>query len=512
MRLSLRKGIQINEGHLTLPLLVAALVPLYYAFQRQMPVGYIVGGDTLVHTAIARGILLGRSPFLDQTYNIYPNWYPFFYHILIAGVSKLLNQPMEKITIYSPVMFSVLMVLVFYHTGKVIMDKTGGVISAYLSVLLLKHHIYPNPKELAPLLALLSFSCFVTAYAEEDIKKFVLSGILVGFSLFTHSLALPILAFLLFVSMYKMDIRPLVSLITALIIFSPFMVNVALHSESNNVDVEDIYNYWANDTIGTQLKSILPPFELLPMIILGVYVGLRRNNQTLIFLLQFFLVFAFFRILPSFTRPLGFNFYSARFSYMLPYIYLLILAFSFRELYSLLKAKKREWLLLPILILIVTAGAVDFVESQINDRFVPVSYININQYFPKEHFGDVAIWIVRNTKRDDIIACHENFGMMVNSLTGRPIIATMYGHGNPFLDNIQRRRDLEILFTSDTARKLEIIYKYNVRFIVVEPFAQEEWNTTVSDFNGIGKVVWRMNNVTIIEVNPNAHKRIPRDD
>ncbi|AAL80352.1 hypothetical protein PF0228 [Pyrococcus furiosus DSM 3638] len=47
------------------------------------------GGDTIIHMAMIRGIYLGRNPFLDQHYNVPPNWYPFLYHALIALLARI---------------------------------------------------------------------------------------------------------------------------------------------------------------------------------------------------------------------------------------------------------------------------------------------------------------------------------------------------------------------------------------------------------------------------------------
>jgi hypothetical protein len=58
--------LQCNNFHVCLFLgyliIIAGIITFPYFLTRKTPPGYIIGGDTLVHAAIARGIYLGRNP------------------------------------------------------------------------------------------------------------------------------------------------------------------------------------------------------------------------------------------------------------------------------------------------------------------------------------------------------------------------------------------------------------------------------------------------------------------
>ncbi len=109
---------------------LAALItfPPYF-LTRRTPPGYIIGGDTLVHAAISRGILLGRNPpFLDQTYNVPPNWYPpFLYHLIVAGTSKVLGFSIEESMIFLQVVFTISMLLVVFYVAKELWGGLAGI-------------------------------------------------------------------------------------------------------------------------------------------------------------------------------------------------------------------------------------------------------------------------------------------------------------------------------------------------------------------------------------------------
>ncbi|WP_227805280.1 hypothetical protein [Pyrococcus kukulkanii] len=93
------------------------------------------GGDTIIHMAMIRGIFLGRNPFLDQHYKVYPNWYPFLYHFLMAFLAKVTHVSIWTLMIWTPLVFAVLIVFAWYKLGEEIDKRYGGVLlgSAFIS-------------------------------------------------------------------------------------------------------------------------------------------------------------------------------------------------------------------------------------------------------------------------------------------------------------------------------------------------------------------------------------------
>ncbi|AFK21985.1 transporter [Pyrococcus sp. ST04] len=480
-----------NEKHLLCYItLVTILITLPYFLTRKTPPGYIIGGDTLVHTAIARGILLGRSPFLDQTYNVYPNWYPFFYHFLVAGISWGFGFPIEKSMMILQAALALSTILVMFHVAKELWGENAGIAAASLSLMLLTAHIYPNPKELAPLFGVLSLLHFIR-------RQWVISGILMGLALWTHyAFVLPLLALPIVVGILKREKRALLTFIIALAVFSPFIINALIHAETAP-QIEDIYRFWETDTLERKLTSLLPPLYLIPFLGLAIINWRKRKETTVTTLLLFIGLIWVARLSPELLKPLGIILWSSRFSGLLPYTYTLLAAYGV-SIVEISSRKMATMLLIIMVFLFPVAGALNFWDSIRRDPFVKVSGVDFSNYFPREHFLEVRDWILTNTNRDDTIATSEEAGMMLNALTGRPIIATMYGHGNTFLDNEQRRKDLEKLFTGDCNEKKLIIKKYHVKYIILEPFIHERWGQV--NMSCVASPIYRIGNVTIMRV------------
>ncbi|WP_240921895.1 glycosyltransferase family 39 protein [Thermococcus sp. ES12] len=486
--------LQCNNPHVYLFLgyliIIAGIITFPYFLTRKTPPGYIIGGDTLVHAAIARGIYLGRNPFLDQTYNIYPNWYPFLYHIVVASAAKATGMSIETIMIAFQAFLAITMILVLFYVARGLWGAKAGVYAASLSLMLLGSHIYPNPKELAPLLGVLSIY-FVLK------RMYVPSGFLLGLAFWTHyAFTLPLVGLPILFAIVQKEKKNILVPILAFLIFSPFVINAAVHS-GRLPQIESIYNPWETDTLVNKLKSLLPPVYLVPFLVLS-FLRWNRERDPLsgaLFLLVGIIAIA--RLFPELLQPFGVYIWSKRFVGMLRYIYTLLSAYGASGVE--LSTKRASTLLtVTMLLLVPLAGAVIFWDSVDNDQFVWISEYDFSLYYPEEHFLEVSSWIWNNTERDDVIATSEEVGMVLNALTGRPIVATLYGHGNTFIDNQKRREDLEQLFTSSCNRKKEIVARYDVKVIITEPFVYEHWNVT--DIECIAVPVYQIENVTIWEV------------
>ncbi len=472
-------------------LIIAVLTTFPYFLTRKTPPGYIIGGDTLVHAAIARGISLGRNPFIDQTYRVYPNWYPFLYHLLVATVSKGFHVSIETAMVALQAGFVVLMVITFFHVARTIWDDISGITAMALSLMLLTSHLYPNPKELAPIFGIL----FVLYFVKE---RWIVSGIVLGLGLWTHYASLfPLLATPIFIAVILRKKKALIPVAVSSIMFLPFFINVILHAQHIFPQVEDIYAFWRTDTITKEISSIIPPLYLAPFLLLSLLKWYRQRDFGATTLIVAIGTIWCLRVSPTALRLLGIQLWSARFVVILPYMYVLLGAYGLSGL-KMDPSKTKALFVLTILLLIPLASSLHFWNSVESDRFVWISNYDLSYYFPQEHFVEVSEWIRTHASRDDVIATSEEAGMMLNALTGRPIVATLYGHGNTFLNNDARRRDLETLFTGSCNEKREVADRYNVRYIIIEQFVYEHWK--LRDIKCIAHPVYKIGNVTIMEV------------
>ncbi|ASJ11323.1 transporter [Thermococcus sp. P6] len=469
---------------------LAVIVTFPYFLTRKTPPGYIIGGDTLVHTAISRGILLGRNPLLDQTYNVPPNWYPFLYHLTVAGISRILGIPVEESMILLQAILTLSMFLVVFYVARVLWGELAGIGAMALSFVLLTAHIYPNPKELAPLLGLLSFLLLARS-------RYWLSGLVMGLAFWTHyAFVLPLAGLPLVMFLIKRDKGYLVLFIVAHLVFLPFVLNAGLHAQ-NPPRIEDIYRFWETDTPEKKIRSLVPSLYLLPFVGIGLLRWARRRDPYANELLILISLIWVARLSPILLKVFGIELWSSRFTGLLPYSYVLLSSYGISGV-DLSNKHVKAVVLGTLLGVLPVAGALNFWGSVEGDKFVRVSEMDFDLYYPPEHFPETARWIFLNTGRDDVVATSEEAGMMLNAMTGRPIIATLYGHGNVFINNEKRRRDLGILFTGNCGEKESVIKEYGVKYIVVDQFVIRKWGTV--DMSCVAYPVYNMGSVTIMKV------------
>ncbi|AFN03015.1 transporter [Pyrococcus furiosus DSM 3638] len=475
-------------------ILIAMLITLPYFLTRKTLPGYIIGGDTLVHAAIARGIYLGRNPFLDQTYNVYPSWYPFLYHLIVAVTSKVFQISIEGAMLLLQATLAILGCIVFFYVAKNLWGSTAGIMAMAFSLMFLPFHRYPNPKELIPIFGAL----FILYFVKE---RWVLSGIILGLGLWSHYASMfPLFVLPLTVYIFTRRKEVITPLLISTIVFLPFAINIISHADHIIPKVEDIYAFWKTDTLEKKLLSLLPPIYLVPFLLLSLYKFYKRRDYEGTVLFLSVVTIWGLRLLPESLKPFGIQIWSTRFTVPLPTIYLLLSAYGISEIKITSKDIKTIFLGI-LLFLIPIASALNFWEAIKRDPFIWVSEFELKEYFPEEHFIEVSEWIKANTERDNLIATSEEAGMMINALTGRPIMATLYGHGNTFLDNEIRRKDLELLFTADCKEKAKIISKYKIKYIVLDTFVYKRWE--VKDMSCIAEPVYKVENVTILRVNLN---------
>jgi len=196
-----------------------------------MPVGGN-GGDTIIHMAMIRGIYLGRNPFLDQHYNVPPNWYPFLYHALIAFLARLTHISIWSLMIWTPLIFALIMVFAWYKLGEELDKDYGGLLFGSLAFLALKSQLFPNPKELIPIFLPLFYLEYYRYFRDRENRHLLYSGLLLGLMMWSHyGAALPVLAGTIAYALIELKRNPklMIPPFLSLAVFSPFIVNVLLH-------------------------------------------------------------------------------------------------------------------------------------------------------------------------------------------------------------------------------------------------------------------------------------------
>ena len=485
-------------------LFLAFVLNLAVIHGRRIPVGGN-GGDTIIHMAMIRGIYLGRNPFLDQHYNIYPNWYPFLYHSIIALLAKLTHVSIWNLMIWTPLLFAMLMVASWYLLGQELDEKYGGLLLGALSFLIMGSQLFPNPKALVPILLPLVYLEILRYIHGGRRKHAVYAGVLLGLMMWSHiGAALPVLIGVsLYVSIKLREDRNLILIpLIATVMISPYFLNIILHIQPRATGI--VEGKWLRElTFDRTFLRIQPPVWGLILIFIAVFLALKRkeNREFWRFMSVSIGAMLIVNLIPSvFYSAIGLKIFPSRFAIPLHYNYLLV--YMLGLIYLINVTNKKTWMAYFVAFLLIVYGSLNFVHYNY------ACFSSEHTYMPFESLAGnytkgllkVSEWIRGNTKRDDYLIGHPYTLEWIAGLTGRPVVAVSYGHGNPFINMKQRREDIRQFFTNPSKR-VKIIEKYGIKYIILGPWAERDYNVTFRNFeNGDFRIVFHWWKFYLLEV------------
>jgi len=488
-------------------LLMVFFVNFSIIYGRKMPVG-ANGGDTIIHMGIIRGIYLGRNPLLDQHYNVPPNWYPFLYHSLIALLSKLTHVQIWTLMIWTPLIFAMLMVVSWYLLGRELDREHGGLLLGAFSFLIMGSQLFPNPKALIPILLPLIYLEILKYIRGNERKHVVYAGIFLGLMLWAHvGAALPILAGVSLYALFKLkeDKNLLLIPLVAVIIISPYFLNIALHMQQGATGV--VEGKWLRElTLNRTLLRIKPPLWGLALLLTALFFAFRKRESREFWRFVFVSigVVLLLNLAPSILYlTAGLEVFPSRFAIPLQYAYLLTYFYAIKGILGEVGARKVA--VYGISAMLVVYGSLAFIHYNYTNFSSKVTYkdfTNLNDGYGGEYVTGlvkVSEWIKENTQRDDCIIGYPYTLEWIAGFTGRPVVAVSFGHGNPFLDMKERRQDIQRFFTNPQERK-EIVREYGIRYIIIGPFVEKVYNITVDSFSSDFRVVFKWKDFYVLEV------------
>ena len=488
-------------------LLMAFLVNFSIIYGRKMPVG-ANGGDTVIHMGIIRGIYLGRNPLLDQHYNVPPNWYPFLYHLLIAVLSKITHISIWTLMIWTPLVFAMLMVALWYQLGQELDEEYGGLLLGAFSFLIIGLQLFPNPKALISILLPLVYLEILKYTRERKRKHAAYAGILLGLMLWAHvGAALPALAGVSLYTLLKLkeDKNLLLIPLVAVLIISPYFLNIALHMQQGATGV--IEGKWLRElTLNRTFLRIRPPLWGLALIITALFIAFKRREGREFCKFIFVSIGAMLlvNVIPVILYlTVGLEVFPSRFGIPLHYSYLLVYFYAIRGILEETGARKVA--VYSISAMLVVYGSLAFIhynDTKFSSRLSYKKFTELRDGYNGEYVTGlvkVSEWINQNTQRDDCLIGHPFTLEYLAGFTGRPVVAVTFGHGNPFLNMQERRKDIELFFTNPQKREA-IIRKYGIKYIVIGPFAKRRYHITFESFSSNFRVVFKWGDFYVLEV------------
>ncbi|HII61819.1 TPA: transporter [Pyrococcus horikoshii] len=485
-------------------LFIAFIVNFSVIYGRKMPVGGN-GGDTIIHMAMIRGIYLGRNPFLDQHYNVPPNWYPFLYHALIAFLARLTHISIWSLMIWTPLIFALIMVFAWYKLGEELDKDYGGLLFGSLAFLALKSQLFPNPKELIPIFLPLFYLEYYRYFRDRENRHLLYSGLLLGLMMWSHyGAALPVLAGTIAYALIELKRNPklMIPPFLSLAVFSPFIVNVLLHIHPGSTMI--VEGKWLSAlSWSSALHRIASPSWTLPIVTIAFLSLRKRNLEFWNFLIVVIISMIGINVTPTIVYDLGGPaVFPSRFGIPLSYTYLILCGFGIDFLIKALKIPRKQILSLTFSFLLIIYGSWSFIACNYHNFSSKYTYKNFEDLAGNYTKGLVKVseWIRENTERDAYLIGYPYTLEWIAGFTGRPVVAVSYGHGNPFLDMEQRRKDIEEFFTNPEKRE-EIIKKYNIKYIILDPYTKRSFNVTIDDFGDNFRIVFQWGEFYILEKN-----------
>jgi len=522
---------------IVLAILIISMTVVYIipTSKRIVPMGPIVGGDLYAHVGAVRSIRTNWTPWIDQYYDSgIARAYSWLWHLLMAVLS--LAIPLTTLLLWTPLVFWILSLIGIYFAGKWLYGKKFGLLLAmFFFVMVDESLINPNPKNFLIVSLFLSIALLYKAFESKKILHAVIAGVVMALAFMNYSMlivlpAVPILYVILNLVFKKYkkekdnkdngnehskaefnkkdflnDLKVAAIVVALAIIISipywlPIVTSFNLHAVQTQ-SISSSVEQHEGSPFFTRIYEIFFGFILhywyfIPFFIAGLIFIFTNFNKKSAILISFLIIFYLGRFHDYLTRPLlGWEgvqpFY---FPYFINYVYWIIIVLGFLALLNKLvdfigkqfKNKKADNKSTGFDTVEKTALIIILVVALVIGNVAAYQYLNVGpdnwknyvtasyQPLPKM-FTEPAAWVSQNTNDKDVITAHPFYAFGIFGLTGRHIYASMYGHMLSLVDDNDRRRDAqEIYTTSNITRALELLANRKATYLIVDPYAADK--------------------------------------
>jgi len=479
----------------------------------------IYGGDYYFQLGSINHIRYGGDFYKAPNYLGTEPGYFILYSSLVAVFANLLNMDsIHAVFLFSQVTV-VLSLFVFYvFIYYLFRDKTLSLLGAIMYIPISRFPVLKYTDFTAVLMMPLFFLSVFYFFEKRDLKSTIFLGILYGLCGISHGSAFIVanifiavffvyMTFLVYLNPSKGlvgenikikfnidskklrdNLLPTVKLFTVIFIigfsisllywYGPIFVyhGKTLNDMQNwaqrdfSSDFGRIYlqntlqNYFLNfRDILSSVKSILSLIGVVFLIAIsfGKIGSWNKKNEYIALLILTAFIAAFHYLI---SIPLiGTQFGAPKMVLFAFSIAIVLLAlFSLDKIIYLLKIQNyREYIIVLLLILFIFLQHSDFYTRLEGDRWVKAGKSPLSP-----DFLEMQKWIVDNTEVNDVFLSSNELSFALNALTGRKLVISRRSHASPFVDIDQREADAAIiLHGNDDEKKVELLKKYNVRYL-----------------------------------------------
>ena len=481
-----RRNIHVNPVKLyeITFLVVCCLFMVSYSYPWGQFYEWIPPGDDMKYHAVhIENIILDNS--LPENYGeLYPEvsslTYPLGYHIIVF-LSLFFDVSVPSMVVTT--LFLVpLACFSFYFLGKVLFNQKIGLYSAFsLSFLSLFFHrllfssTYPNLLALS--IQVFAIFLLLKAFETKSKSLILLSGLAFAASGETHTyiflLNMIFLSFLFIFFFIQKDFFRAKSVLYTGAVFSllciPYILRLKFHPVST-IELWTFSVWYAEDSIRSLSDLARNLSVLSPLLFFGVCGGLTCSRKQIMILTFWGLAILVIPLLSTFQIEYP-GWYAISPNRVFFYIFapLCILCGKFlADVEGILSRGKFLSFIVFVIFCSVGMHHFNLFNSFLKD---PVSEVQMN---PDDAF--VMGWIAENTPEDTVIL---NTGPTVDCSSWVPVLCrrkvvfpSFSGHrGDNCIEKVgahRKREDLKIVeYTPDSDRALQILKKYNIRYIYI---------------------------------------------
>jgi len=461
----------------------------------------IYGGDYYYQMGSVNHILSGGNPFESSSMlGGIPGYLPL-YGMLCAGFCKIFGLDAFHGMIYFSLVIFTLGSFIWYFTFKKIFENEwisviGVVLANGISVYpILKYT--PFTKEI--MIPLFIFSLYL-AYTNKKMINYGFLGVIYGLLAISHTVAfvgatLIIATFVIYEIYKKYELDKIKGIKEYLKenwknlgVFTVFGIPISLLywykpvfayklHQVNNLLVWNVGRDWFDLKVQINflfeiMRSYLFNFGSLNatitsvLVLVGIYqiYKLEKNIEK-----NFLKVFGRGCIFATFSYILTIPLLSMHFvpdymaSYYLSALSILLILFGLKNtiktsFYDL----KSNFPFMIVFIVFLVFSSNSFTDHIENDQWAQSG----KNQFPT-YYGSLQDYLLENTNVEDTILSTKELSFAVNSFSGRKLVVNRWAQQNdPYMDMSERDIDAAlILYGNNTEKKLELIEKYNIKYI-----------------------------------------------
>lgn len=220
------------------------------------------------------------------------------------------------------------------------------------------------------------------------------------------------------------------------------------------------------------------------LVIAGIFfIFITKNNPEKKFITVLFIS----SILVNLHFLITYNLFSVHFSpsYMTYLLVspatLLIVAFGIYTASHQIKNRKYVTLSLIALILVLIIVSIPVTLKSNDNQWAQSAKAGLPEYM-----SGLETYLVKNTNVYDTILSTNEISFAVNGISGRKVMVSRRAQTDPFMDMDRRQIDAAIiLYGNNTEKKLELLKKYDVKYIYWDYY----WLQSEFQFDNSGKVI-----------------------